>query len=72
MQALLLLALDGAVVDGLADRLQVVRIPEQTLIATMRALVVHYWAVRVWALAAEDGAGALAGVSLDALSAVRD
>ena len=69
----LFFALDVSVVDGLADRLEVVDVPKQEVIAPMRSLVVHDRAVRVEMLGAEEAACALAGpvVALQHLQAER-
>lgn len=64
VQAGLLFSLDLAVVDRLADRLQVLDVPEQALIASMRTLVVHNRAIWRRVFSAADLAGALAGVSV--------
>lgn len=64
VQAGLLFSLDLAVVDRLADRLQVLNVPEQALIASVRPLVVHDRAIWRRVFSAADLAGALAGVSV--------
>lgn len=58
----LFLALDVGVMDGLADRLQIVDVPEQRLVATMRALVVHHRAIWFGMLGSKHTACALARV----------
>lgn len=50
--------------DGLADRLQVLNVPEQALIASMRTLVVHDRAIWRRMFSAADLASELAGVSV--------
>jgi hypothetical protein len=52
MQAGLLFGLDRGVMNRLGYNFQVIDVPEQALVSTMGALVVHHGAVRGWVLSA--------------------
>ncbi|MET3837495.1 hypothetical protein ABIB58_002851 [Brevundimonas sp. UYEF29] len=64
MQAGLLLALDVGVMNRLGHNFQVLDVPEQALIASVRSLVVYDRAIWRRMFSAADLAGALAGVSV--------